>query len=164
MEDLMTYLKNKNTNIKIAKKLLRSNNCFVFSDGYEVFKGRMMDYIKDHLDIEWTDERPGDTDLETGLILLSSEFQRVALFENNIRRIGRRRVFRDYLQGLPSTLSIPFYYYDMRIDLIKLTGCEMIKSLDDDIISDLFYHLIERAVNNLLSMQDMKTLDELDLI
>jgi len=143
--------------------------------------GRVMDELKDRLDSSEYQEKESTT-LKDDLELLSSEFQRVALFRSNIMRVGRNGAFRDYLQGLPSHINLPFYYNDMfnfladileipelKDELIKVnheTGLKLNLhySIDASSMSEVFYTLIERAINELLLAHELPTLFDLDII
>jgi len=41
-----------------------------------------------------------------------------------IERIGERKAFAEWLQGLPSALSVPFYYYEI-LENAKASGIEV---------------------------------------
>lgn len=147
------------------------------------FKGRVMDYLKDCVDSSECQEKESTT-LKEDLTYLLNEFQRVALYPNNIQRVSRRNAFKDYLMGLPSNINIPFYYYDMFSLLADLLED---KKLKDDVIEfkvkgghmdgktinyvictesmcEFYYNMIEQGINNLLSANDLPVLNDLDLI
>lgn len=146
-----------------------------------LFKGRMMDYLKDKLDSSEYLEKE-ETTLEEDLQYLCDEFQRVALFPNNIQRVGRRGAFKDYLLGLPSNVNIPVYYFEMYTMFSKILededlaeelidsnrrnaeGEKIFIEIPTNEMSEFFYEEIERAVNNLLVVHNMPTLNDLDIL
>ena len=134
----------------------------------DVLRARLMDYLKDHLNCEGFEEesREDKTELENSLQVLCDEFQRVALYDNNIRRIGRKNAFIDYIQGLPGNITVQFEYFKMYEDIAKLFNMEVkqLHNLDTDVIANLYYFLVERAVNDLLNVHSMLTLGELEII
>ncbi len=145
-----------------ALKTIRRNTTL----SSEILRGRFMDYAKDNVNCEGfeADIIEGKTTLENSLIILTKEFQRVALFYNNMMRIGRRNAFIDYLQGLPSGMTFQFEYYKMYEDLAKIFEVESLHHLETDEISNIYYFLVERSVNDLLKANNITTLDELELI
>jgi len=141
----------KNTN-RLRKAL--NTNSINLLDKFKI-------YVSSSLDT--TDYTGSNNSVKDSLKILLDEFQRGALYRNNILRIGRRNCFKDYLLGLPSLLNIHFYYFDM-YELFKSFSGVDVTQFETDVISDLYYTYIERAVNSLLKDNDMITLDELDII
>lgn len=123
-----------------------------------------MDYIKDNIDSSGYLSQPTTT-LKEDLEVLSSEFQRVALFPNNFRVMkgNYQRMFTDYLQGLPSHVQTPYYYSEMREVLTKILRVKDLDNFEDGAISDFFYSQFYYAVNNLLAVHGMEQLFELKI-
>lgn len=59
----------------------------------------------------------------------------------NIPRMGLRRSMKDYLQGLPSWLDIPYTYYDIR-NLLYSIGFDEVMDMDDSDLSDMYYNMV----------------------
>lgn len=49
----------------------------------------------------------------------------VAEYGYNIQRLGQTRAFREWLQGLPTVLTVPFYYHEMIDNYNTFTGKEL---------------------------------------
>ena len=58
----------------------------------------------------------------------------------NIKRLGLKKAFINYLRGLPSWLDIPFYYFDIKKLLYSL-GFDEAKGADD-VVDKLYYESI----------------------
>jgi len=63
----------------------------------------------------------------------------------HIRQVGEVKAFNDWLNGLPSCLDIPFYYWDIR-NLLYSFGLDDAQNMDDDIISNLYYDTITQIL------------------
>ena len=59
----------------------------------------------------------------------------------SIPRMGVRRSMKEYLQGLPSWLDIP-YTYDEIGNLLYSIGFDEVRDMEDGDISDMYYNLI----------------------
>lgn len=58
--------------------------------------------------------------LEVSLIEFFERFQAEHEYPNNLKLFPNRMLrLADYLSGLPSTISIPFYYYEIRELVLK---------------------------------------------
>jgi hypothetical protein len=62
-----------------------------------------------------------------------------------IKRMGERKALIEWLQGLPSTIDIP-YYYDEISNLLYALGFDEVKEMEDDEISDFYYDLIAKTI------------------
>ena len=126
------------------------------------FRGKMMDYLKDRIDAS---EYLGkdETSLTENLQCVLDEFQHVALFRNNIMRIGRKNAFKDYLMGLPSHIQLPFYYHDMYNLFCNIFETEEIRKVETEEISEFFYKSIEQAFNDLLHINGLPLLNDLEI-
>ena len=62
-----------------------------------------------------------------------------------IKRMGERKALIEWLQGLPSTIDIP-YYYDEINNLLYALGFDEVKEMEDDEISDFYYDLIAKTI------------------
>lgn len=72
-----------------------------------------------------------------------SEFESIANYPNNIRKFpNEQNRLADYLQGLPSSLQIPFYNYDI-LNLVKeLHGVkELTEKQEDTILANYWNHI-----------------------
>ena len=52
-----------------------------------------------------------------------------------IKRMGERKALIEWLQGLPSTIDIP-YYYDEINNLLYALGFDEVKEMEDDEVTD----------------------------
>jgi hypothetical protein len=62
-----------------------------------------------------------------------------------IKRMGERKALIEWLQGLPSTIDIP-YYYDEINNLLYALGFDEVKEMEDDEVSDFYYDLIAKTI------------------
>ena len=181
--DIVNYLKSTSNKAYYSYRYIDGNENFTEISVNETFNGRVMDYLKDCIDSSDYQEKESTT-LKEDLECLLSEFQRVALYTNNIMRISRRKAFKDYLLGLPSNINIPFYYNDMfnllaelledeklkaeiveiKIDHGHMEGKTLKYTITIDSMCDFYYKIIERGINDLLKTNKLPQLDDLDLI
>ena len=54
-----------------------------------------------------------------------------------IKRMGEKKAIIEWLQGLPSSISLPFYYFDI-INLLYAIGFDDVKNMDESDVSDMF--------------------------
>ena len=59
----------------------------------------------------------------------------------NIQRLGEKKAFSEWLSGLPSALTVPFYYYEM-LDNAKNYGMEI---KDEDKFCDEYFDKLAEA-------------------
>ena len=62
-----------------------------------------------------------------------------------IKRMGEKKAIIEWLQGLPSTIDIP-YYYDEISNLLYALGFDEVKEMEDDEVSDFYYDLIAKTI------------------
>ena len=62
-----------------------------------------------------------------------------------IKRMGERKAIIEWLQGLPSTIDIP-YYYDEISNLLYALGFDDVKQMEDDELSDFYYKLVADTI------------------
>jgi hypothetical protein len=62
-----------------------------------------------------------------------------------IKRMGEKKAIIEWLQGLPSTIDIP-YYYDEISNLLYALGFDEVKEMEDDEIGDFYYDLIAKTI------------------
>jgi hypothetical protein len=62
-----------------------------------------------------------------------------------IKRMGEKKAIIEWLQGLPSVLDIPFYYYDIS-NLLYALGFDEVKEMEDTEIGDLYYDLLAKTI------------------
>ena len=63
----------------------------------------------------------------------------------NIERMGEKRAFAEWLQGLPSALTVPFYNYDIlnRAYLHDAIQADSTEEQEDKFLEDYFKNLSE---------------------
>jgi hypothetical protein len=59
--------------------------------------------------------------------------------------MGERKALIEWLQGLPSTIDIP-YYYDEISNLLYALGFDDVKQMEDDELSDFYYNLVADTI------------------
>jgi hypothetical protein len=59
--------------------------------------------------------------------------------------MGERKALIEWLQGLPSTIDIP-YYYDEISNLLYALGFDEVKEMEDDEVSEFYYDLIAKTI------------------
>jgi hypothetical protein len=62
-----------------------------------------------------------------------------------IKRMGEKKAIIEWLQGLPSSIDLPFYYFDM-INLLYAIGFDDVKNMDESDVSDMYYDLISDII------------------
>ena len=62
-----------------------------------------------------------------------------------IKRMGEKKAIIEWLQGLPSTLDIPFYYDEIS-NLLYALGFDEVKEMEDDEVSEFYYDLIAKTI------------------
>lgn len=99
-------------------------------------------YVIDSLSTQDFDGHNGT--IEASIEIVWNEFKRVALYPNNLRKLTTyQNCFMDWLQGLPSCLSVGFSDYDIDnfLTSIGLPQPTNKNSLDSAV---LYYYLIYR--------------------
>jgi hypothetical protein len=72
---------------------------------------------------------------------------------HEIDRFGIRKALSNYIQGLPSYLTIPHYYNDIK-NLMYSLGYDEVKDMDSKEFSDLYYNeLIDIILKNQKELQ-----------
>lgn len=181
---LSKYLDYTNNNVLYTHtKEIINGTKFTTRHKNPIFIGKVMDYLKDKIDSS-EDQEKETTTLKEDLIYLSNDFQRVALYRNNILRVGRKNAFKEYLLGLPSNINIPFYYnemFDLIAELVEdeklkdetitynitggyYKGNKIIYTICTSSMCDFYYKMIEDAINKLLKINKLKPLYELEII
>lgn len=62
-----------------------------------------------------------------------------------IKRMGEKKAIIEWLQGLPSSIDLPFYYFDI-INLLYAIGFDDVKNMDESDVSDMYYDLISDII------------------
>jgi hypothetical protein len=62
-----------------------------------------------------------------------------------IKRMGEKKAIIEWLQGLPSTLDIPFYYDEIS-NLLYALGFDEVKEMEDTEIGDFYYDLLAKTI------------------
>lgn len=62
-----------------------------------------------------------------------------------IKRYGQKKALIEWLQGLPSTIDIPYYYDDIR-NLLYALGFDKAKKMDDETLSDFYYSIVAKTI------------------
>ena len=62
-----------------------------------------------------------------------------------IKRMGERKALIEWLQGLPSTIDIPYYYGEIN-NLLYALGFDEVKEMEDDEVSEFYYDLIAKTI------------------
>ena len=62
-----------------------------------------------------------------------------------IKRYGQKKALIEWLQGLPSTIDIPYHYYDIS-NLLYALGFDDIKEMEDDELSDFYYSIVADTI------------------
>jgi len=57
----------------------------------------------------------------------------------------QKKAIIEWLQGLPSTIDIP-YYYDEISNLLYALGFDEVKEMEDDEVSEFYYDLIAKTI------------------
>jgi hypothetical protein len=71
-----------------------------------------------------------------------------------IERVGEVNAFKEWLQGLPSVLTVPFYNYDIinnarEAGLLTATSDDWFKEKDEDSFLDRYWIRLSEAFFNL---------------
>jgi len=62
-----------------------------------------------------------------------------------IKRYGLKKALIEWLQGLPSTIDIPYYYYDIS-NLLYALGFDEVKEMEDEDLSDFYYSIVAKTI------------------
>lgn len=62
-----------------------------------------------------------------------------------IKRMGEKKAIIEWLQGLPSTLDLPFYYDEIS-NLLYALGFDEVKEMEDTEIGDFYYDLLAKTI------------------
>ena len=62
-----------------------------------------------------------------------------------IKRMGEKKALIEWLQGLPSTIDIPFYYDEIS-NLLYALGFDEVKEMEDTEISDFYYDIVAQTI------------------
>lgn len=62
-----------------------------------------------------------------------------------IKRYGEKKALIEWLQGLPGTIDIPYYYYDIS-NLLYALGFDEVKEMEDDELSDFYYSIVAKTI------------------
>ena len=62
-----------------------------------------------------------------------------------IKRYGQKKALIEWLQGLPSTIDIPYHYYDIS-NLLYALGFDEVKEMEDDDLSDFYYSIVAKTI------------------
>jgi hypothetical protein len=64
-----------------------------------------------------------------------------------INRMGEKKAIIEWLQGLPSVVDLPFYYFDI-VNLLYAIGFNEVKDedMDEDVVADMYYDLISDII------------------
>jgi hypothetical protein len=143
------------TFVKIKDKT--ENGHTIVVGGSKVLENKFKSLIINHL------QYPGIY-LKKGLMNVLEDYRQTTLYRDNILKIGRDNAFKEYLQGLPTILRVPFMYGDIADIMAKYTEDEGIKDLPIGDIDDFYWMMLERAFESLLNDYQLKSLTELDLI
>jgi hypothetical protein len=71
-----------------------------------------------------------------------------------IERVGEVNAFKEWLQGLPSVLTVPFYNYDIinnarEVGLLRATSDDWFKEKEEDSFLDRYWDRLALAFFNL---------------
>lgn len=61
-----------------------------------------------------------------------------------IDRVGRYNAFKEWLQGLPSVLTVPFYNFDIISNYAEYTG-RTLEEIEDGNILDVYFNQLSKA-------------------
>jgi hypothetical protein len=62
-----------------------------------------------------------------------------------IKRYGLKKAMIEWLQGLPSVIDLPYYYYDIS-NLLYALGFDEVKDMEDNELSDFYYDLLAKII------------------
>lgn len=109
------------------------------------FKKNLKNHIIDIIDLEEILE-PGDKEPvgEDRIRYLANIIREEKGYE--FGRVGRKRAIEDYLRGVPSTISLPFYDNKLSSFLYSL-GVNNARELDIDVLDKLMYGSVAEIIN-----------------
>lgn len=86
-------------------------------------------------------------DFETKLNNKFTQLYEVFLDEYGwaIKRYGQKKALIEWLQGLPSTIDIPYNYYDIS-NLLYALGFDEVKEMEDDDLADFYYSIVAKTI------------------
>ena len=91
------------------------------------------EFILDNIDFEGYSIK-GTNLITNGLDIFRKEY------DHEIKKVGEKKAFIEYLKGLPSWLSVPAYYFDIR-NLLYSLGYEVL-NVSDNTLDGVYYEEI----------------------
>jgi len=120
----------------------------------DAVRAKIQNYIFDCVDTEDFESHTGD--MQTSLEIIWKEFQRVALYANNLRNLkSYEACFIDWLQGLPGCLNIDYMTY-RQLELMAQFGLPLPEGKDEMDGVNLFYKLIYREFCRVSELNGVK--------
>jgi hypothetical protein len=62
-----------------------------------------------------------------------------------IKRYGQKKALIEWLQGLPSSIDLPYNYYEIS-NLLYALGFDEVKEMEDDELSDFYYKTVAETI------------------
>src|SRR3972149_3027376 len=94
------------------------------------------EFILDNIDFEGYSIK-GTNLITNGLDIFRKEY------DHEIKKVGEKKAFIEYLKGLPSWLSVPAYYFDIR-NLMYSLGYEVL-NVSDNTLDGVYYEEIYKV-------------------
>ena len=98
------------------------------------FEENFKDYLKQNIDFEGYEIPLTEPFKDTVSVFMSEKSWQ-------LKRVSKPVAFRDWLQGLPTVINIPFYYHDIR-NLLYSLGLDEVMSMDDEQLSNFYYDTV----------------------
>lgn len=108
--------------------------------------------------------RVNNNDVREALKELQADFQQSCMYRQEILTYGRSGIFMHYLTGLPTVITLPFFYGDIASYLVELTGEEKIREMDPEEVDFFYWAHVEYAIHTLLREHCLPPMDSLDIL
>lgn len=113
-------------------------------------------YIVESIEVSGYGVNKDVSELKNGLQIIVSEFQHAAIYDNNLKRFKHnyQAIFKDWMQGLPSCLSIEFSNYGI-LEKMAQFGLPLPANKTEEEGIELYYYLIYRELLKLLKANNI---------
>lgn len=103
------------------------------------------------------------SDVKAALQDLQQDFQESFMNMANVRIYGRNGVFAEYLEGLPTSINLPYKISEMTAFLVVVTDESKLWEVDPQEIDFFFKAHVEYAIHTLLKEHGLPAMSSLDI-
>jgi hypothetical protein len=122
--------------IHVIKRIISENKEEMLNFSSTDNLSNLKRYVEDNIDFQGYDEyrnTPKSQKIDTLIEIFKDEYGWA------VKNMGLKKAFIEWLQGLPSSLDLPFYYDDIK-NLLYALGYDQVSNMEDTDISKLYYN------------------------